>query len=555
MTQHTSASALAPSYLDEARRYREQGGYRPELVDYLHRCGAEAGEAEHLADRFDLELGMAGHARPHDINPTVARQLDAHWELLASSAAVPAPAPAPEVRSAAAIAMQANAGPETLEEALGGRVPTTVDALLAQGITVARAEADVPPVEAVQPAEAPTPLQPAQAAQPAHWVEAPLAEAPVQHAPVQHAIVQEGPTEAAPAQPVAVQPLPVQPAPAQPVPVQQAPVHQAPVHQAPVHQAPAHAVTPEAVAAAPAPADPQAYAPAPVVAPQELGHVAEAPPAPTSPAAPAPDAYAIAPEAPAAPAPPAPAAPAPAPAPMAPAAEAYPVAPEGQVAPVAPAPPHMAAAPAPPAAPVPAPAAPAPAAPVSAAPPAPAPMPPAAKAPAPALAAPAPATAPPAPAPAADAAEAAEAAEDDWHETTEFGYAIAASWDDDDPNVAINEATLMARQGKTQEQIIDYLVGCSVSADEAEYVAQMTGARSVPKPKLNEDGTPVTAKPARKRANKAVVAMMFIVGALTVFLGWTSWNDGAASTQAPLGLAVAGGALVIGALWLAFRRR
>ena len=183
MTQHTSASAFAPTFLDEARRYREQGGYRAELVDYLHRCGVEAGQAEQLADRFDLELGLAGHPRPHDINPSVARQLDAHWELLASTAQVPEPVEAPPVQSAFDIARDAShrhatgtadtGQAATLDEALGGPVPPTVEALLAMGTTPAHTESDITasePVPAAALAAKPTaqvaeaqPVQPADA--------------------------------------------------------------------------------------------------------------------------------------------------------------------------------------------------------------------------------------------------------------------------------------------------------------------------------------------------------------------------------------------------------
>lgn len=163
--------------------------------------------------------------------------------------------------------------------------------------------------------------------------------------------------------------------------------------------------------------------------------------------------------------------------------------------------------------------------------------------------------APEAPASEAASAPASEPASN-WQETTEFGYAIAQSWDEDDPNVAINEASTMAREGKTQEQIIEYLLSCQVSQDEAKYVAQMTGARSVPKAKVNEDGTPVTtARPKRTGRIKAIVVLTFVAGGLMMFLGWSAWNEGVESARSPLSLAAVGAALVIGGLWVAVRRR
>jgi hypothetical protein len=590
MTQHSSAPAFAPTILDEARRYREQGGYRAELVDYLHRCGVDAGQAEHLADRFDLELGLAGQPRPHDINPSVARQLDAHWELVASTADVPAPGTTDDqpLRSAADIAREAShrhatgtadiGHPSTLNEALGGPVPPTIEALLATGTTPARAEPAVPPVAAAE-----------------------LASPPI---------------AAAATMPPAAEPVPAQPVPAQPVAAQpEAPqIAAAPIDFAqPVEQQPAAA--PEALATP--------------VAPEQVPHAAPAAPAPIAPVAP--------------PAAPAPGAQAPATAPMAapatPPLEAVPVATDPaplpevvfppaasphavETLPIDPAQPiaqhpvaehlgaehHVAAHPAAEhsvaAQPVdPAPVAPAPVAPAMPshqAPPMPAqPI----TAPEPTLAAPAPVPPLPEPAPAAampaptqetasphlptanapslsdamaksastEQAEAPMASKVDiakpprpdeqtpdseWQETTEFGYRIAQSWDEDDPNIAINEASTLAREGKTQEQIIDYLLSCHVSEDEAKYVAQMTGARSVPKPKKDENGDGSTkSKPAKSGRIKAIIALTFIAGGLLMYMGWSAWNEGVDSSRSPLSLVAVGAALLLGGMWVSVRRR
>ena len=145
----------------------------------------------------------------------------------------------------------------------------------------------------------------------------------------------------------------------------------------------------------------------------------------------------------------------------------------------------------------------------------------------------------------------------EWQETTEFGYRIAQSWDEDDPNIAINEASTLAREGKTQEQIIDYLLSCHVSEDEAKYVAQMTGARSVPRPKKDDetgDGS-AKAKPAKSGRIKAIIALTFIAGGLLMYMGWSAWNEGVDSSRSPLSLVAVGAALLLGGMWISVRRR
>lgn len=146
--------------------------------------------------------------------------------------------------------------------------------------------------------------------------------------------------------------------------------------------------------------------------------------------------------------------------------------------------------------------------------------------------------------------------DDDWQETTEFGYRIAQSWDEDDPNIAINEASSLAREGKTQEQIIDYLLSCHVSEDEAKYVAQMTGARSVPRAKKNDKGDrSARTRPAKSGRIKAIIALTFIAGALLMYQGWSAWNEGLDSSRSPLSLVAVGAALLLGGMWVSVRRR
>ena len=124
----------------------------------------------------------------------------------------------------------------------------------------------------------------------------------------------------------------------------------------------------------------------------------------------------------------------------------------------------------------------------------------------------------PAPAP-ADAPTESEA----WDETTEFGYKIAQTWDDDDPNAAINQAASLARAGKMQEEIIEYLLSCQVSQGEAEYVASMSGARRAnPVPPAGTE-----QKRARSRGRELVLASaMILTGALIAYLGYVSWDSG-----------------------------
>lgn len=139
-----------------------------------------------------------------------------------------------------------------------------------------------------------------------------------------------------------------------------------------------------------------------------------------------------------------------------------------------------------------------------------------------------------------------------WDETTEFGYQIAQTWDDDDPNAAINQAASLARAGKMQEEIIEYLLSCQVSQGEAEYVASMSGARRA------NPVTPAGAKQkrGRSRGRELVLASaMILTGTLIAYLGYVSWDSGSIDgNRSPLSLVAVGGAIVLNGIRTLVRR-
>lgn len=517
MTQSATATAVAPTYVEEARRYREQGGYRPELVDYLSRCGVDPASAEHLADRFDLELGLAGHPHPHDINPAVAKQLDAHWELMATMAPVPPvaaepaavdqlvaaepavdavdiargllPSPSPLADNASISALEianpeaAVAAPAIAAEDAGLAVPVAdIDA------EIAAAQLSVH--EAAAPAAQFPPAAPVQFP-PVHVAtEAPIAAATTAHLPDAETIRATVRLE-----------LPVE--------------HQPDLTQfPPVAVVPTLADTQAGLASATPPyaqaidiasrVAPVAAEPALAPEPHQSAQLAESLATRVTPQVPTQNDIAAPPPMPAQPI-------------VAPdisvqdsAAKASPTTSPNSLSA------SMAAARA------------------------------SANAPSPAAATPATSDPNVIPHSTRTTSNDGPKADADWQETTDFGYRIAASWDDDDPNVAINEATKLARSGKTFEEITAYLVSCNVSPDEAEYVTAMTGARrAAPK---SEGGAAALRRGGRGRRVALAIAMI-VAGVVVAYLGYAAWQNGAdTGRRSPLSIAAVGGALILNGL-------
>lgn len=466
MTHAATDHAVPDEYLQQARDYRAQGGHRPELVQYLEACGATHDQAEYLADRLDLEIGLAGHARPHDINPTVAKQLDAHAALFDDTAG--------SHEAPAAVATAAD-----IARAAAHRHATG----MAQTAAAGAQPSPIPNSAVVQSVAAIEHGHDAGTAAPAYAA----VGAPTPHAPTG-------------AQALAPSPAPV-PAPAAVPPLAPAPAPQpgtdasvvAP--NAPHHAAP-HMPAPDQMHLD--------WSPHPHGATYDMGPDASPSSVDTLPsAAPAPDVMLGA---------------------------SYSETPHGDT-------------------------------PLSRS-----------TSLAEAIASRTDSasgqgsvdvdltgrgtgtTSPPPPpsGPRAARAATAEPQQDaDWQETTEFGYRIAKSWDEDDPNEAINEAAAMARAGKTHEDIVEHLKTCNVSTGEAEYVAAMTGARRAPKPIAAD------AKATSKRSFRAkqIILMLFVVGSLLIYMGWSTWDSGAESVRSPLSLAFLGGAFIVKGLHSLVRKR
>ncbi|MEM7092424.1 MAG: hypothetical protein AAF567_05445 [Actinomycetota bacterium] len=438
MQQPGATAGLAPSTLEEARTYRAQGGYRAELVDYLRRCGSDPAEAEYLADRFDLELGLAGAPRPHDINPTVAKQLDAHWELTAASATVPQPlapeesasktSPARSVPSALEIA---RAALERAHEATAPSADSSAGMETVQTIAQMETSADADPaIQSIDQTAATASMfeqdRSDTAAGPQPAIVETLADTQneLQHQALR--LIDETQTElAGQARAVLDQ--------AQHDLIDQARtvieetrselegqardvVENSPLTRT-TSLASALATRGDGAAANDAPAS------ATPTAKSETRHVST----PT---------YASRP----------------------------------------------------------------------------------------------------------DKSNSGPQHDEDWQDPTEFGYRLAKPSEDEDPNVAINEARSMAREGKTREDIVEHLVTVGVTPDEAAYVAAETGARQRPDP---------DAKPPRRRGLGraiALILMMLIAGGITMYLGWSAYSESTEWTRSPLSLLAIGGALVLNGL-------
>lgn len=516
MTQTATATttAVAPTYVEEARRYREQGGYRPELVDYLRQCGVDPAGAEHLADRFDLELGLAGHPTPHDINPAVAKQLDAHWALMASMAPVP---PLSDPRDDEPTELTAlDIANRTLPALARHAETASISATELAYPPNSRPEGATPSALFSQEAAALEAIDPSAADR----LAVPVADVDAEIAAAQM-YVQPGGT---PSEQPQFPPVPV--APIAPIPEQAIALPaQTPLH---VHAAPMASADPGGVAEFPPPASMNQTVRAtvqmsrPIEEPQ--GPAQFPPPvAPTLAATQAELAAATPPNV---------------------LAEVNPVLAASLANRVVPQTTSQDAITAPPPMPTYVPAAANPASILP--PPATASVPTVTPAPAPISSR---VTSPPASTPHVQRANANEGpqADADWQETTEFGYRIAASWDEDDPNTAINEATTMARGGSSHEEIVAYLKSCHVSDDEAEYVASMTGARRTG-PKAGAGSA--TAKKQQGRGRAVVLGLaMIVAGAVVAYLGYAAWQNGTSSgRRSPLSIAAVGGALILNGL-------
>lgn len=386
MTQSAVAPAVAPAFIAEARRYRELGGERSLLVDYLVRCGVDELSADQLADRFDVELCLAGAPRPADISAHAANYLDARASP-AVSPVPPVPVPEPPARAETA-APSVGTALTALELARG----------MQAGTAPAQAEEAGHPAQRLSAADA-TPVTPT----------SPIA----------------GRTSRP-----ALQPMP------------------------------AGAAGATQTIGGPAAVDE-------VVGFTTMAPEREAPPSMPAPSTPVP-------------------------------AGATTLA-EAQAE-------HDGAR-------------------------------------------------RPAPQPATPPEKTSASTETtQWDETTEFGYRIAQSWDDADPNEAINEAASLARAGKSQEEIIDFLRSCNVSQGEAEYVAAMSGAR-----RATPKAAPGAAKVStRSRGRQRALAVAMIVAGLVVayvgYDGWSSPGEGVATARSPLSVAAVGAALALNGIRTLFKR-